>query len=99
MNLPQFLKEVDRLTDVLSHDELSEFIHEIARILPESQRDSFVDMLRSAGSHSDSDMDIAGLQRADKRNESEDIAKLVEEIREKLIEINEGERCLDSEYN
>ena len=45
MNLPQFLKEVDRLTDVLSHDELSEFIHEIARILPESQRDSFVDML------------------------------------------------------
>ena len=55
MNLPQFLKEVDRLTDALSHDDLAIFIHEIARILPESQRDSFVDMLRPAGSHSDSD--------------------------------------------
>lgn len=99
MNLPQFLKEVDRLTDALSHDDLAIFIHEIARILPESQRDSFVDMLRPAGSHSDSDTDMAGRQRTEKRNESADTAKMLEEIREKLIEINEGERCLDSEYN
>ncbi len=50
MNLPQFLREVDRLADALSHEESAEFIHEIARILLESQRGSFVDMLRSAGS-------------------------------------------------
>lgn len=97
MNLPQFLRAVDLLTDELSHEELAEFVHKIARTLPESQRNSFVDILRSTSQHAE--LDMAGQHRADKRNESEEIVKLVEEIREKLIEINEGERCLLGEYN
>ena len=45
MNLPQFLKQVDRMTELYSKQELADFIHQRARILPESKRDSFLKQL------------------------------------------------------
>lgn len=49
MNLPIFLKEVDSLSAELSHDKLQEFIHEVARTLPEQKRIYFINALRSIG--------------------------------------------------
>lgn len=45
MKLPRFLDVVDNQTKAMSHDELEQFIHEIARKLPEKQRDDFIDLI------------------------------------------------------
>ena len=42
MNLILFLKQVDALNERLNKESLSEFVHEWARELPESQRDAFL---------------------------------------------------------
>lgn len=39
MRLPQLLKETDSISHSLSHEELENILHEIARIWPEGQRD------------------------------------------------------------
>lgn len=45
IKLPQFLSIVDNKTKSMSHDELEQFIHEIARKLPEKQREGFIDSI------------------------------------------------------
>ena len=48
MNLPTFLRKSDELTKQLSKDQLFAVIHEIARTLPEHQRNVFLDTLTAA---------------------------------------------------
>ena len=45
LNLILFLKQVDALNEQLSKERLSEFVHEWARGLPESQRKAFLEGL------------------------------------------------------
>ena len=45
MNLPSFLHKVDDITSDLTKDQLQRYIHEIARTLPESKRQDFIDKL------------------------------------------------------
>ena len=42
MNLPQFLKSMDQTTAAMSRENLAEFIHDIARTLPEKERENFL---------------------------------------------------------
>ena len=127
MNLIQFLREVDKLSDISSHEALKRFIHEIARILPEDKRETFVGMLRASEICADSESAAGQCVSREsavgkcvdpestagscvssgsaagscmgKRNEASETAELVEKLQEKLTEIDEGERCLESEYN
>lgn len=95
MNLPKFLKEVDSLSASMSHDELEQFIHEVARTLPEEKRDYFIHALRTTGNTSEK----ANSQETIKRAEYAELVRDIEAVKEKLVEINEGESCLDSQYN
>lgn len=95
MNLPKFLKEVDNLSAGASHDKLEEFIHEVARTLPEEKRNNFVNTLRAIGNVSEKEKS----QDIVKNSDYAELAKEIETIKEKLVEINEGVYCLDSEYN
>lgn len=45
MNLSKFLKETDTITAAMSQDQLTGFIHDIARTLPEKDRDDFLTRL------------------------------------------------------
>ena len=45
MNLPTFLNEIDTQTADMTHEELTAFIHEIARTLPAEQREAFLSRL------------------------------------------------------
>ena len=45
MNLPSFLHKVDDITSYLTKDQLQGYIHELARVLPESKRQVFIDKL------------------------------------------------------
>ena len=47
MNLPQFLKTVDQTTSQMPKDHLAAFIHDIARTLPEREREDFLTRLNS----------------------------------------------------
>ena len=47
MNLPQFLKRVDKELASMSHEDLKVFAHEIARTYPEDSRERFLQILTS----------------------------------------------------
>ena len=48
MNLTNFLKQVDELSAQCSVRQLMAFVHETARVLPESGREDFLKRLRLA---------------------------------------------------
>ena len=94
MKLPQFLDVVDNQTKSMSHDELEQFIHEIARKLPEKQRDDFIDLINQViSTKSISSSTIPN------DNGETDVKNQILNIIPKLEKINSGEVCLDSEYN
>lgn len=49
MNLTNFLKQTDILTAQYSKEQLSSFIHEIGRVMPEEHRQNFLKKLKSIG--------------------------------------------------
>lgn len=50
MNLIQFLEHTDVAVAKLSNEKLTEFIHEVARNLPEDQREPFLIKLKELSS-------------------------------------------------
>lgn len=84
MNLTNFLKHTDTLTSQYSTDQLTAFIHDIGRVLPEHLREDFLERLKSAGSE-------AG--KASNKNEAEDIEfnEMYSHIRDNLKRIDSQE--------
>ncbi len=95
MTLPEFLKEVDGLSHGYTREELVAFIHEVARTLPETKRSHFIHTMQIFGNSSAQTLPLK-MMRDDGRVE---LMEAIETVIEKLIEINKGDRCLDSEYN
>lgn len=94
IKLPQFLSVVDNQTKAMSHDELEKFIHEIARKIPEKQRDDFIDLINQITSLKKVNSTTALVD-----NGESDVKKQILNIIPKLEKINSGEVCLDSECN
>jgi len=90
IKLPQFLKEVDAVSSKLSHEELEKILHEIARTWSENHRESFLQLLKSYES---------GMGEVKEDSGSSDVISDIKEIMECLVEINDEERHLNSEYN
>ena len=44
---PEFLCKIDNITQNLTTEELLNLVHQIARTLPEDERDSFLELLNS----------------------------------------------------
>lgn len=89
MNLPAFLNQIDDLTASSDHNQLSSFLHDYARTLPENQRDAFLSRLQSS---------VNGKQTSEDTvfSVSDDVKLCMKRLRE----INENEEmCLGSEYN
>ncbi len=89
MNYPTFLKEVDAAVSRGSKEQLSAFIHEIARTLPEGGRRGFLDTLGS----------YLSAQAEAKKERKENLDAEIKAAVEELDEIISGERMLGSEYN
>lgn len=90
IKLPQFLKEVDAISGKLSHEDLEMILHEIARTWPENRRESFLQLLKAYDS---------GLGEMKEDKGYSDVISDIRKIMECLIEINDEERHLNSEYN
>lgn len=88
IRLPKFLEDVDFLIQEMSNDQMRNFIHEMARILPEKDRTSFYKKL-------------IAFQGSNKGEEEMkvDLSTEIENTIEKLKEISEGDRQIDSCIN
>lgn len=92
MRLPQFLNEIDALTQKMPKENLEKIIHELARLCPEAERGQFQGVLKA----------ICLEQKKGKPAWDDGYQSLREEIGslvQKLKSISNGERALDSEYN
>ena len=98
MNLLQFLKKVDDEAALMTKEQLSSFIHEQARLLPENERDRFIELLsrmrlsdtkeiRQSGisSYGELQVQIASLRLELKRIEDEELC-LIGDINEEYDE-------------
>ena len=92
MNLLQFLKQIDSIITDMKKKELEDFIHEIARTLPENRRESFLKTLETVSMGENKE------QLSD-ANYAEELSLKVNEIIDILTDINDGTRSLESEYN
>ena len=93
MNYPAFLKKIDQLAAGCDAGSLRQFIHEIARTVPESDRQRFLDQLK----HFSDDPDEA--IKDESAPGYEELSGQIDRIIEVLNEINDGDRGLDSDYN
>ncbi len=92
MNYPTFLKKVDSASALCDSDSLRAFVHEIARTLPEEHRDRFLSVL---GNYRTS----TRKQNAQSGKKSESLEGEMDTVLENLEEIQNGERCIEGEYN
>lgn len=95
MNLRIFLKKVDEASANLSHENLEGFVHEIARTLPEKEREDFIKTLQAF--QNPSDKTASGMLPED--DGCSGVLNRIAEMKDRLMEINDGSRMLDSEYN
>lgn len=92
MNLPQFLRQVDKGAAEMSRERLEVFIHELARTLPENRRNDFLSTMHKVHAEGNSGM-LSGDSHLN------DLDTEIKEITVKLKSINDGDKCLGSEYN
>lgn len=93
MNYPIFLKKTDDLCLRCDADKLREFIHELARTLPERNRERFLDTLSRFAEAKSAD------DTADKAAENTSVKEQVQISLNALESIQNGERQMDSECN
>lgn len=91
MNLVQFLKKVDDTVSDMTKEQLQSYVHELARTLPESKRKYFLDTMNM--------IQEEGFLPLQQEKYYDDLYSEIKEIEDILIGINDGDRCLDSEYN
>lgn len=92
MNLVQFLKKVDDTMSHMSDEQLKSCMRELARTLPEDKRQYFLGIMDAAQQRK-----ITSVNHL--REYYDDIHSEIETIKDVLMNINDGCRCLDSEYN
>lgn len=88
MNLSKFLNSVDTLSSTMEQKQLVSFVHDIARALPESTRDDFLNKMKSC-------MNVVGKENT---FDEEDHRKF-EQLKNELDKIKSGEMCLFGELN
>ena len=92
MNLINFLKEIDTLTEQYSTEQLGAFIHEMGRVFPEHGREEFLEMLKSVGNKA---------EMASDKKEEKDVAfdEMYSHIRDNLKMIDSQEIAITGIWN
>lgn len=91
MNLVRFLKKVDDTVSDMTKEQLQSYVHELARTLPESKRQYFLDTMNMVQEE--------GCLPLQANKHYDDLYAQIKAMEDILTGINEGNRCLDSEYN
>ena len=95
MNLNQFLKSVDKTAATMTKETLTDFLHDIARTLPEKEREDFLMRLQGKGRKRESPYEIP--------EEGEDFEQKKDFLKSQLERIENWELglegCLNEEYD
>ena len=91
MNLIVFLKQINEISDGYTKEQLSDFVHEIARVIPESERDVFLNKLQLFSKDKQ--------KLSDKEKSGFDDKETYETIMKDLELIDSGEICIEVTYN
>jgi hypothetical protein len=93
MNLSKFLNTVDSLSQSMEKEQLTAFVHDIARVLPENARNDFLDRMKKSKSDKNTDS-------LHTRNDYAEVDKNnYERIKDKLTKIENWEICLSGDLN
>ena len=92
MNLTRFLKEVENISGTMSSKQLMAFIHDMARMLPENERKTFLNKLKKIAVNEEG-------YKAEKGEENKKIQEQLNSLKENLTKIEEGVLCLKSFFN
>ena len=92
MRLPQFLSEIDILTQKMAKESLEKFIHDLARVCPETERGKFQDLLKTF---------CLEPKKAQQAGDDgyKSLREEIDVLLQKLKLIGDGKQVLDSEYN
>ena len=111
MNLPQFLKSIDQTTAAMSRENLAEFIHDIARTLPEKEREYFLLRLEIMSEIGTGTKAYPKIQEADCKTPDhkatnhketpwkEDLIQKQNSLKTRLERVENGELCLEGCLN
>lgn len=88
MNLSKFLNSVDAYSDTMDKSQLISFVHNIARVLPESRRDDFLERMKNSTGSLDKGREY------DKQNK-----RKFNDLKDKLNKIEKWEMCLSGNIN
>lgn len=92
MNLTRFLKEVENVSGTMSSQQLMAFIHDMARTLPENERNSFLNKLKKIAVNEEG-------YKEEKGEENKKIQEQLNILKENLTKIEEGVLCLEGSLN
>lgn len=92
MNLSEFLSKVDIILSTMSQKELADFIHDMARILPDEKRTVFLNRLNRVNK-------IESRYEATSYDNDAGILEKYEKIKEGLRQIENGDLCLTGSLN
>ena len=95
MNLTQFIRKIDMIAMDLPQEKLTEFIHNVARTLPEEQRPGFLEKLYGIAGEAL----VEDKKQLPEQYNAEEIQRKLCQIREKLLLIENGELCLVGNLN
>lgn len=101
MNLSRFLKQVDIHIQKLSPQDLASFLHEVARTLPERQREEFLDKLTHISSKKDPAIPFPS-EKASPGDQTCDAEKICQEFphfKRELQQIEDGDIALVGTLN
>lgn len=90
MNLTKFINEVDEIAKKYDKEKLLQIIHEVARTLPESSRNDFIQMIKN--------VEKSGVVSSKQKNQVL-FKQQYEQWSGVLNALEEGEKCLLEEYN
>lgn len=93
MNLSKFLNAVDSLSQSMEKEQLTAFVHDIARVLPENARNDFLNRIKKSKFDGDTDSlhTLNDYAEVDKNN--------YERIKDKLTKVEKWEICLSGDLN
>ena len=95
MNLAKFMKYVDDVVTEMTGEQMTAFVHEIARTLPESQRSHFIKTLKSVRA----DKHAADNRKDPTLDEVELLHRDIGRVTKFLDAVADGDLRLDSEID
>ncbi len=93
MNLSKFLNSIDSLSQSMEKEQLTVFVHDIARVIPENTRNDFLNRIKKSKFDKDTDSlhIMSNYAEVDKNN--------FERIKDKLTQIENREICVYGDLN